>query len=117
MVGEDFPTSRFLRTPIGAIISVLNYIDNEEQRTYNLNSITVAKLCTQVVAIAHGMAGSRGRPPKIKMEDYLPFPDWSPESAQQRHGPSEETRSVLTELLKKKKLPMSVFVQLLTAPT
>lgn len=96
---------------------MLNHIDNEEQRKYNLQSVAVAKLCTQVVAIAHGMGGARGRAPKIKIEDFLPFPDWKPANNERREGPDEETRQVLTRLIKGRKLPMSIFVQLVTAPT
>lgn len=115
-LGVDYPREAFLRTPVQTIVHLLSHIDNEDQRNSNVNSITTAKLCAQVIAIAHGMSGSKGKRPKISIEDYLPFPDWSP-TAEVRKGPDDDTKKILSSLIRERKLPMYVFVQLITAPT
>jgi len=115
VLGEDFPRDRFVRTPIGAIVSALQYIDDEEQRLLNLSSSATAKLAVQVVHIAHAMSGSRGRKPKVQIKDFLPFPDWCPESSK-KDGPDIETKKILTDLLKKRKISMAVYAQLVTPP-
>ena len=115
-VGADYPKDVFTRTPVHALLEILAHIDNEEQRYSNINSVTTAKLCAQVMAIAHGMSGSKGKRPKINIEDYLPFPDWSP-TAETRKGPDDDTKKILSSLIRERKLPMYVFVQLITAPT
>lgn len=112
-LGEDFPRNKFLRTPVKAIISALSYIDSEEQRQHNIAASTTAKLCLQVISIAHGMAGSK-QLPKIDLKDFLPFPDWAPEGAP-HDGPTAQTRSLLMRLLKQGRIPMPIFTQLLTS--
>lgn len=61
------------------------------------------------------MAGTKGKAPKLELKDFLPFPDWSPENGKQE-GPSEQTRSIMTALLKQGLLPMGVYAQLITPP-
>lgn len=114
-LGEDFPRERFLRTPVRSIIKVLQFIDNEEQRHINLQSGTTAQLAVQIIHIAHAMSGARGQKPKIQPKDFLPFPDWSPESAK-NEGPTPETRTLLTKLLKQRRISMAVYAQLVTPP-
>lgn len=114
-IGVDFPRERFLRTPIGAIVKVLKHIDSEEQRTTNLQSSAVAVLGVQLAYIAWGFSGSKSGKPKVKLQDFLPFPDWRPPGAKVQEGPSEETRAVLTQLLRTRQIPMHVFTQLVTA--
>jgi hypothetical protein len=115
-LGDDYPKEKFLRTPVQAIIPLLTHIDNEEQRANNISSLTTAKLCAQVLAIAHGMSGSKGKKPKIRVEDFLPFPDWSPD-VEGNKGPNEATKKILSMLIRERKLPMYIFVQLMSAPT
>lgn len=93
----------------------LEYIDSEEQRHHNLAASTTAKLCLQLIGIAHAFSGSRSRPPKQDIKPFLPFPDWSPENAQP-DGPSPETREILTKLLKSRRIPLSIYAQLITPP-
>lgn len=95
------------------ITRALEYIDNEEKRQHNVAASTTAKLCLQVIAIAHGMAGSKA--PKHELKDFLPFPDWTPENIRP-DGPSDQTRTIMTSLLKQGLLPMGVYAQLITAP-
>ena len=94
----------------------MEFISNEEQRTHNLASVTTAKLCLQLISIAHGFAGAQGELPKIDVKDFLPFPDWSPEGAQPV-GPTPETRSVLARLLETGELPLPIFTQLVAQPS
>lgn len=113
-LGPDFPRERFLSIPIGAIFQALEYVDNDESRRLNLASASTAKLCMQVLAVAHGMAGSK-TPIKQKLTDFLPFPDWQPLGTQQRlTGPSPETRATLGRLLRERRLPISVYTQLVS---
>jgi hypothetical protein len=114
-LGDDFPREKFLRTPVKAIVAALSYIDSEEQRQHNIAASTTAKLCLQVISIAHGMAGSK-QPPKVDLKDFLPFPDWAPEGAS-HEGPTPQTRSLLMKLLKQGRIPMPVFTQLLSPST
>jgi len=113
-LAADFPRERFVSTPIGTIFRALEYVDNEERRHYNLSSASTAKLCHQVIAIAQGMAGSKA-PLTVKMQDFLPFPDWSPEGGDKPiNGPSPETRAVLSRLLRERRLPLPVYTQLMS---
>lgn len=114
-LSSDFPRERFLRTPVSVITRALEYIDSEEKRQHNVAASTTAKLCLQVIAIAHGMAGAKGKAPKLELKDFLPFPDWTPENVKPE-GPSDETRRIMTSLLKQGLLPMGVYAQLITAP-
>jgi hypothetical protein len=56
-LGQDFPRERFLRTPLCAISTALEFISNEEQRTHNLASVTTAKLCLQLISQAGDAGG------------------------------------------------------------
>lgn len=113
-LGADFPRERFIRTPIRVILQALEYIDNEEQRQHNLASSTAAKLCMQVIAIAHGFSGSKA-PIKTKFEDFLPFPSWQPlDEEQAKAGPSPETRSLLGKLLRERRIPLPIYTQLIS---
>jgi hypothetical protein len=61
------------------------------------------------------MSGSRSRKPKTQLKDFLPFPDWAPQGAQ-KNGPEPDTRRILTDLLKARRIPMVVYAQLVTPP-
>jgi hypothetical protein len=62
------------------------------------------------------MSGAKGKKPKIRVEDFLPFPDWSP-NAKAKEGPDEATKKILSSLIRQRRIPMYIFVQLVTAPT
>lgn len=112
-LGDDFPRERFVSTPIAVIRRVLREIDDQEKGLANLNALPVARLTQLVIQIAHGFSGSKRPAPKLEVKEFLPYPDWRP-NTQAVHGPSEGTRFVLTELGGKRKLPIHVFTALVT---
>lgn len=113
-LGDDFPRERFLRTPIRTIMEVLEFIDNEERRHYNLASSTTAQLCLQVIAAISGLAG--GTSPRQRLKDFLPFPDWQPlDDSSKPPGPTPQTRALLTRLLRERRIPLPIYTQLISA--
>lgn len=115
-LGVDFPRERFLRTPVKALSRVVAFIDSEEQRRYNIASISSAHISAQIISIAHGLSGSKASPPKVTAKDFLPFPDWNPEPAR-KEGPSPDTQATLTRLLKQGRLPLHIYTSLTTPIT
>lgn len=94
---------------------VLRELDDYEKSQANLRSISVARLTTTLISIAHGFSGAKGPAPQVEAKQFLPFPDWSPEGAPE-DGPTEETRSVLMQLFKRGQLPHFVFTSLINPP-
>lgn len=111
-LGEDFPRERFLRTPVSTIRWVLRQIDDREQAQANLDALPTARLTQLVIQIAHGFSGSERAAPKTKVQEFLPFPDWRPATAE-ADGPDQPTRFILTELGKQRRLPIHVLTALL----
>lgn len=111
-LGEDFPRERFLRTPISTIRWVLRQIDDREQAQANLEALPTARLTQLVIQIAHGLSGSKRAAPKTKVQEFLPFPNWRPATAE-ADGPDQPTRFILTELGKQRRLPIHVLTALL----
>jgi len=114
-LGSDFPRTEFVRTPIRLINEALKEVSDHEQATANINSMTTANLVNVVLQVAHGLSGSKRNAPKVKTKDYLPFPNWEPESIS-RTKLDESTKKVLVALVKARKLPMHVFSSLMTPP-
>jgi hypothetical protein len=112
-LGADFPRERFLRTPIGLIRWILRQLDEREQALANMAALPTARLTQLVVQIAHGFSGSRRPAPKMKVQDFLPYPKLSPASAE-AEGPDDPTKFILTELGRSHRIPMHVFVALMT---
>lgn len=112
-LGEDFPRERFLRTPISTIRWVLRQLDDREQAQANLEALPTARLTQVLIQIAHGFFGSRRAAPKTKVQEFLPFPNWRPATAE-ADGPDQPTRFILTELGRKRRLPIHVLTALLT---
>jgi hypothetical protein len=104
-----------MRTPVSALGEVLQHLDNEEQRQANIHSAAVGKLGVQLAYIAWGFSGGKGPKPQIDLKDFFPFPKWEPPGAALRIGPTPETHSILTGLLKEGRIPAHVYTQL-TAP-
>ena len=112
-LGEDFPRERFLRTPISTIRWALRQLDDREQSQANLEALPTARLTQILLQIAHGFSGSKRAAPKTKVQEFLPFPDWRPSTAE-ADGPDQPTRFILTELGKQRRLPIHVLTALLT---
>jgi hypothetical protein len=51
----------------------------------------------------------------VDTKQYLPFPDWKPPTEEVK-GPSEMTALVLREALRRREIPMHVFVALISPP-
>lgn len=115
-MGADFPRERFLRTPIRVILETIEFLDNEEKRHFNLISSTTAQLCVQLIWTAYGFAGGKGPKPQVKVQDFLPFPDWRPLEDSATAGPSPVTRALLTKLLKERRIPMPIYAELISPP-
>jgi hypothetical protein len=112
-LGEDFPRERFLRTPISTIRWLLRQLDDHEQSQANLQALPTARLTQIVLQVAHGLSGSQRASPKTKVQEFLPFPDWRPSSAE-AEGPDQPTRFILTELGRQRRIPIHVLTALLT---
>ena len=112
-LGPDFPQERFLRTPISTLRWVLAKLSDQEQAEANLLALPTARLTHTVIQIAHGFSGSNRAAPKLDIKSFLPYPDWQPAGAQ-AEGPSAPTRFVLTELAKRRALPVHVFTALMS---
>lgn len=91
---------------------VLREIDDYEKSQANLQSISVARLATTMVSIAHGFSGAKGPAPNVQPKDFLPFPEWKPSDTPE-DGPNPETREVLMRLFKRAQIPHYVFTALL----
>lgn len=115
-LGSEFTGSTFLRTPTKVIRRALAIVEDEEQRRANIDSLSSAHIAQIVIAVAHGFSGSKGRPPKTKTKDFLPFPAWSPASVGDEGGPDESTRFVLIQLINQALLPPHVFTALIIRP-
>ncbi len=72
-LGEDYPSAKFLRTPIRTIRRVIQLIDDQEKYKSNVASLTSAQLACVVLQTAHAFSGSKGRGPKSIPKDFLPF--------------------------------------------
>lgn len=92
---------------------VLREIDDFEKSQANIQSISVARLASTVVSIAHGLSGAQGPAPDVQDKHFLPFPDWKPSDTPES-GPSAETREVLMRLFKRAQIPHYVFTALLS---
>lgn len=114
-MGADFPREEFVRTPISVINKALEEISDYEQATANINSMSTATLANLVLHVAHGFSGSKRTGPKSKPQDYLPFPDWQPET-KRRANIDDTTKKVLIDLIRNRRIPMHVFSSLMTPP-
>ena len=92
---------------------MLGQLSDREQSEANLRALPVARLTQVLIQIAHGFSGAKGQPPKLEVKDFLPYPNWNPAGGQ-ADGPSPPTRFILTELGKRRALPMHVFAALMT---
>jgi hypothetical protein len=110
-IGGDFTPASFLRTPISSIRWLLRRIDDYERGLLNAQSVSTAQLSALVLQIAHGFSGSKRPAPKANLRDFLPFPDFKPESASADEADAA-TRFVLSELVKSRRLPMHVYAAL-----
>lgn len=113
--GLDYPPERFARTPIRHIQRILTDLDNKEQAEANLASASTAQLCYMVRQAINIFSHSTTPLSGVDPKTYLPFPEWSPPSAKPR-GPSEMTALILREALRRREIPMQVFVALITPP-
>ena len=80
----------------------------------DVNSFTTARLAALVVQLAHSMSGTKGPPPKISAKDYLPF-GGTTQTETASEGPSEATKLVLIEVMKRGAIPPAVFHTLYSA--
>lgn len=81
-----------------------------------MNSVATAKLGIQLAYIAWGFSGGKGAKPKLKPEDFFPFPDWKPLSKKETLGPSPITKMTLARLFKQRRIPPHVYTQLMASP-
>ncbi len=110
-LGEDYPSAKFLRTPIRTIRRVIQLIDDQEKYKSNVASLTSAQLACVVLQTAHAFSGSKGRGPKSIPKDFLPFPKWKP-SSEQSDGPDQATLHILGSLVRTFSIPLHVYAGL-----
>lgn len=72
------------------------------KRETNFSSISTARLCSLVVSIANGFAGSKSAKP-LSLDELLPFP-----LDEKAFGEDQETIEILKELIRRNKLPVRV---------
>ena len=111
-LGDEITKETFVRTPLSVVKMLLVKVEDEEQRTANVASISQAYLADLVVHLAHGLSGASGPAPRVKPQDFLPYPDWKPSSVVAT-SPDDGTRFVLRELLRRGHLPSHVFTALM----
>lgn len=75
---------------------------NIVKRETNFSSISTARLCSLVVSIANGFAGSSTAKP-ISLDELLPFP-----LDEKAFNEDQDTIEVIKELIRRKKLPVRV---------
>jgi len=102
-----------LRTPVGTIRWVLSQLSDREQADANLQALPIARLTQIVIQVAHGFSGSKRQAPKIEAKAFLPYPDWRPGGVE-ADGPDNPTKFVLTELAKRRAIPVHVFAALMS---
>lgn len=76
--------------------------------------MTTAQLCFLVRQGIHIFSHST-TPMKGDAKQFLPFPDWKPPTEEVK-GPTEMTALVLREALRRREIPMHVFVALISPP-
>ena len=107
-------------------MDLIQYIDNEEQRQYNLASSATAMLSYQIVSIASGMGGQKV-PETVSTDTFLPFPRWkakddlfseglpsmdAPEGDPSPAPVGGRTKQTLLKLLKQQRIPPAVYLAL-----
>lgn len=112
-LSAEFTADKFLRTPISTINRVLKELDNAEQAHANIYSLSTARLIEALLQVAHGFSGSKKKMQKINTKDFLPFPLWEPDTEVQNKVDGE-TRKLLVDLVKRRRIPMYVFTNLIT---
>jgi hypothetical protein len=111
-MGADFPRERFLRTPISVIRWLIRELEDQERIQADIESLTTAKLAALVTQIAHSFSGSKKPAPKTTAKDFLPFAHTPVRQQQQAAGPSEATKFILVDLMRRGQIPGHVFTAL-----
>ena len=96
---------------------LLQEVADHEQQRYNAMSLSTAYLNAQLIWALYGLNGGKGPKPKLKLQDFLPFP----EAGKEKRSPSsptqlQATRVVLKRLLASGALPYPIFMQLYQGP-
>lgn len=79
----------------------------------DIHSFSTARLAALVVQIAHGLSGAKGPAPKVSAKDYLPFAQAAQLNTAAADGPSEATKLILVDVMKRGEIPPAVFHSLL----
>lgn len=97
---------------------LLTEIENHEQAQANINSASTAQLCSLVRIAMHVFAHASGPVPDAEPKKFMPFPEWEPLTARKEKpkGPSEMTKLVLKEALRRGEIPLFVYVGLSSPP-
>ena len=112
-IGADFPRERFLKTPVKKLRWILSKIEENEKNEANTLSVTTARLTHLILQIAESFGGKSSPGSKVEPLDFLPFPEVLKES-RRIAGPSPETKTVLSRLVRARGIPMHVFTALIT---
>lgn len=75
----------------------------------------MAQLCCLVTQALHVFSRAPGPVPKGDLKRFLPFPDWKPHE-NEKQGPSEITLLKLREALRRREIPMHVYLALQAPP-
>lgn len=92
---------------------MLRELEQREQGDANLRALPTARLTAVLIQLAHGFSSSKRPAPKIEIKDFLPYPDWRAQ-AQEADGPDPPTKFILTELARKRLLPVHVMAALMS---
>lgn len=110
-MGVDYPKEVFLRTPISLLKKVMDFVLDQAQLEANTAAVTQAQTADLILKIAHGFSGSKRPPPKSLPRDFLPYPKYKPPAAASDEADAP-TKFVLTELVKRFRIPVYVFTAL-----
>lgn len=117
-LGVSYPPEVFVRTPISILTKASKLATFYECEKANALSHTAAQLIVSVLSIAHGFSGSKTAFKMSNPDMFLPYPNVKELKGESRvKGPSDSTKSVLFSLLKSDKLPLSIYVQLISEAT
>jgi len=88
----------------------MDKVIDKEQADANLASLSTARMADLLLKVAHSFGGSK-RAAKGVPKDWLPFPDYRPDSRQAEQA-DEPTKFILSELIHRFEIPVYVFVAL-----
>jgi len=103
--GTDITREQFVRMPLKLIYELIRFGAEQTKRSANINSVSTARLAGIIVSIAKSFGGDKSG--EIPIDMLLPFP-----LNEDANTFIMETREIFKNLIKQRKLPVSVIASL-----